>query len=383
MNRRRVCRYRGSFARPVRGAVMVLMAIDHVRVYSGLPAGGATAGIFFTRWVTHFCAPAFAFLAGTSAFLYGRKLGDTRALARYLLTRGILLVILELTVIRFAWTFNFDYAHFMLAGVIWMLGWSMVLLAGLVWLPAKIVGAVGLATIFFQQIFGKLPLALPEQVRNSVGWIWEFIYPAGFKHWEHMGILYVLVPWIGVMAAGYGFGLIMIRQPAERQRLCLIIGASATLLFLLAGGLILVLDPKHGDMRPVLFQLLDQKKYPASQIFLLMTLGPMIAALALAERANGWFAGVLATFGRVPMFYYLLHIPAIHLAALAIMLLREGSVHPEWYVTAPFTWMPPEHRWGLPLLYLVFGVVVAALYFACRWYAGVKRRHPQSWLRYI
>ncbi len=228
-------------------------------------------------------------------------------------------------------------------------------------------------------------MALPEQVRNSVGWIWEFIYPAGFKHWEHMGILYVLVPWIGVMAAGYGFGLIMIRQPAERQRLCLIIGASATLLFLLAGGLILVLDPKHGDIAFLgfFFNCSIQKKYPASQIFLLMTLGPMIAALALAERANGWFAGVLATFGRVPMFYYLLHIPAIHLAALAIMLLREGSVHPEWYVTAPFTWMPPEHRWGLPLLYLVFGVVVAALYFACRWYAGVKRRHPQSWLRYI
>src|SRR5580704_215285 len=128
----------------VRGAVMVLMAIDHVRVYSGLPAGGSTAAIFFTRWVTHFCAPAFAFLAGTSAFLYGRKVGDTRALARYLVTRGFLLVVLELTVIRFAWTFNFDYAHFLLAGVIWMLGWCMVLLAGLVWLPAKAVGIIGL-----------------------------------------------------------------------------------------------------------------------------------------------------------------------------------------------------------------------------------------------
>src|SRR6188768_3410883 len=115
-----------------RGVVMVLMAIDHVRVYSGLPAGGPTAGIFFTRWVTHFCAPAFVFLAGTSAFLYGRKHAD---LSRFLLTRGLWLVFLELTVIRCAWTFNFDFAHYLLAGVIWVIGWSMIVLAALVKLP--------------------------------------------------------------------------------------------------------------------------------------------------------------------------------------------------------------------------------------------------------
>src|SRR5260221_5117498 len=127
----------------MRGIVMVLMAIDHVRVYSGLPAGGPTPGIFFTRWVTHFCAPAFVFLAGTGAFLQGRKLADKRSLARYLITRGLILVVLELTVIRLAWTFNFDYAHFTLAGVIWMLGWCMVLLAGMIWLPTWAIGTIG------------------------------------------------------------------------------------------------------------------------------------------------------------------------------------------------------------------------------------------------
>src|SRR5215471_13392485 len=131
----------------LRGLVMVLMAIDHVRVYSGVPAGGPTAGVFFTRWVTHFCAPAFVFFAGTAAFLYGRKVGDKRTLARYLVTRGLLLVALELTVIRFFWTFSFDFAHFALAGVIWMLGWCMVLLAGLIWLPTRVVGVLGLLTI--------------------------------------------------------------------------------------------------------------------------------------------------------------------------------------------------------------------------------------------
>src|SRR5439155_14929565 len=128
----------------IRGAVMVLMAIDHVRVFSGLPAGGPTPGIFFTRWITHFCAPAFIFLAGTSAFLYGRRHAD---LSRFLLIRGLWLVLLELTVIRVAWTFNLDFAHYLLAGVIWVIGWCMVLMAGLVRLPLPAVGGLGLVII--------------------------------------------------------------------------------------------------------------------------------------------------------------------------------------------------------------------------------------------
>src|SRR5213594_1278182 len=128
----------------IRGVVMVLMAIDHVRVYSGLPAGGPTAGIFFTRWVTHFVAPAFIFLAGTSAFFYGRKHTD---LSRFLFIRGVWLVLLELTVLRVAWTFNFDFANYMLAGVIWVIGWCMILLAALVWLPVSVVGGLGLLIV--------------------------------------------------------------------------------------------------------------------------------------------------------------------------------------------------------------------------------------------
>ncbi len=366
----------------VRGIVMVLMAIDHVRVYSGLPAGGPTAGIFFTRWVTHFCAPAFAFFAGTSAFLYGRKLAGKGALARYLVERGLILVVLELTVIRFAWTFNFDYAHFTLAGVIWMLGWSMVLLAGIVQFPVKIVGAIGLAIICFQQVFSQLPRVLPDAIRNSIGWLLEFIYPAGLGEPRGIIILYVLVPWIGVMATGYAFGAIMIRESAERRRLCLRIGLGAIAVFLVIGVIMLFRSPVRPGAPPALFRLLNQQKYPASQLFLLMTLGPTIALLAAAERWRGWFAGTMATFGRVPMFYYLLHIPAIHVAALLVSLLRDGGVHPAWYASAPYTAVPPEHRWGLPLLYLVFVSVVALLYFPCRWYDRLKARR-KGWLRYI
>src|SRR4030095_14753717 len=145
-------------------AVMVLMAIDHVRVYSGVPAGGPSAGVFFTRWVTHFCAPAFVFLAGTSAFLYGRRVGDTGALARFLVTRGLLLVFLELTIIRFSWTFHVGYANFMLAGVIWMLWLCMVLLAALIWLPTWMIGCLGMLVMLAQNVLSPISHVLPPSL---------------------------------------------------------------------------------------------------------------------------------------------------------------------------------------------------------------------------
>src|SRR5215469_15950833 len=151
----------------VRGAVMVLMAIDHVRVYSGLPAGGPTAGIFLTRWVTHFVAPAFIFLAGTSAFLHGRKLSGTGALARFLLTRGLWLVLLELTVLRAAWTFNVDFGHYLLAGVIWVIGWCMVLLAGLIFLPRRALTAFGLVLVMGHNILDSFSQSLFPLVEKS------------------------------------------------------------------------------------------------------------------------------------------------------------------------------------------------------------------------
>ncbi len=358
----------------LRGVVMVLMAIDHVRVYSGLPAGGPTAGIFFTRWVTHFCAPGFAFLAGTAAFLYGRRLADPGKLARYLVMRGLMLVLLELTVIRFSWTFNVAYSQFVLAGVIWMLGWCMVLLAGLVRLRTRTIGVIGIGLMLFQQVFGLLPRLMPAPVRAAIAPVWNFFYPTGTPGWGGISILYVIVPWLGVMAAGYAFGAIVIREPAERRRLCLRIGLSATALFVVFAGVMTFLAPAGGNQGPALFRALDPPKYPVSQPFLLMTLGPMIALLPLAERARGWLADAFETFGRVPLFYYLLHIPLIHVTALVVWYLRDGSVHADRFATAPFVSMPPDQRWSLPLLYLVFALDVAVLYLACRWFAAHESR---------
>lgn len=366
----------------MRGVVMVLMALDHVRVYSGIPAGGPTPGVFFTRWITHFCAPAFVFFAGTAAFLHGRKLGNKSALARYLITRGIFLVILELTVIGFAWSFSFNYGSFALAGVIWMLGWCMILLAALIWLPNWLIAALGLVIVLFQNVFGLVPRLMPNGLRNSAGWLWEFVYPGGLNPPEFLNILYVLVPWIGVMALGYAFGAIMNREPAERNKICLRIGLTATALFLVFGTLLVFLESPAEQAPPAFIRLLNQEKYPASQLFLLMTLGPTIALVPVAERAHGWLGNVLSIFGRVPLFYYLIHIPLIHVVALIVWYLRDGTTHSDAFVTAPYVWMP-DHRWSLPLLYLVWLIVIVLLYFPCRWFAGIKARHRKRWLSYL
>ncbi len=337
----------------LRGAIMVLMAIDHVRVYAGVPAGGPDPAIFFTRWITHFCAPGFAFFAGAAAFLYGVKLANPKRLAKYLLTRGLMLIVLEITVIRFFWTFNLNLDEFMLAGVIWMLGWCMVLLAAMVRLNAKIIGIIGLAIIFGQQLFSYV----------SDNPYWQFIYPSGVDGPSWIAILYVIVPWIGVMMTGYWFGQLL--QSVKRDRWCYIIGIGSIVIFLVIAGF---------NSKDV-FELLNQRKYPASQLYLLMTLGPLITLVPLAERSKGMFIEILKLFGRVPFFYYLAHILLIHVSALVVNILLFGAAHQEWYAYAPFANVPEENRWSLWLLYLVFVIDVGILYFACRIFSNFKYPH--------
>jgi uncharacterized membrane protein len=364
----------------IRGAVMVLMAIDHVRVYSGLPPGGPTPGIFFTRWITHFCAPAFIFLAGTSAYLYGRRHPD---LSRFLLVRGLWLVLLELTVIRVAWTFNFDFADYLLAGVIWAIGWCMVIMAGLVRLPPALVGGLGVAIIALHN--AVMPFLLP----SMPGALRKLLYTAFAE--EPIGplmVLYSIVPWIGVMAAGYAFGRILTLDPPRRDRLCLAIGLGGIALFLVLRGFNLYGDPRPWTAEPTmpaLLSFLNTTKYPASLSFLLMTLGPTIALVPLLERARGALAGWISVFGRVPFFYYVLHIPLIHGMALLVSVIREGRMDPWLFANHPMGNPPPPetYTWSLGLLYLVWLVTILLLYPACRWFADLKARRKEWWLSYL
>jgi uncharacterized membrane protein len=374
----------------VRGLVMVLMAIDHVRVYSGQPAGGSTPGIFFTRWITHFVAPAFVFFAGTGAYLHGAKLGDRAKLARFLMSRGLWLVLLELTFLRFAWTFNFDYAHYSLAGVIWMLGWCMVLLAGIIYLPMRAIAALGVITIVAHPILYPAMGAVNPADGSFLSDLFKVLYlgegfSVGGADGPPLLVLFVIIPWIGVMAAGYAFGPVMRWAPERRRAFCLRLGIGAMVLFVALRALDGFGDPRHWHDQmskgwPGVLAFLNTSKYPASFLFLLMTLGPTITLLPFVENAHGWLAQRLETFGRVPLFYYILHIPLIHLAAIAVSLIRTGAVAPWLFANHPLNPgpSPAGYIWSLPLLYLVWAIVVVILYFPCRWYAALKARNKSS-----
>jgi len=416
----------------VRGVVMLLMAIDHVRVYSGLPAGGPAPGIFLTRWITHFVAPAFIFLAGTSAFLHGRKLADTRALARFLITRGLWLVLLELTVLRVAWTFNFDFRHYLLAGVICVIGWCMVLLAGLIFLPVRALAALGLVIVLGHNILDRfVPSLFALLEKSHWGWLWQVLYLGGpiqiGEYGPTLFVLYSIVPWVGVMALGYMFGRVIIMDEPMRRKVCLALGTASIVAFLVLRGFNLYGDPRpwvapapaanaqsqnaphsgatastttsspaaqqsapvtppRRPQAPAWISFLNTTKYPASLLFLLMTLGPMLLVLTFLESANGRAAGVLKIFGRVPFFYYVLHIPLIHLAAVIVSLLRTGSVAPWLFMNHPVMNppSPPGYVWSLGLLYLVWVIVVTLLYIPCRWFAALKQRRKDiAFLSYL
>ncbi|MGE3618471.1 MAG: DUF1624 domain-containing protein, partial [Gemmatimonadales bacterium] len=376
-----------------RGAVMILMAIDHVRVYSGVPAGGPNPGVFFTRWITHFCAPVFLFLAGTSAYLYRRRHDD---LGRFLVTRGLWLVVLELTVLRLAWTFNTDFAGYEMAGVIWAIGWCMVLMAALIRLPVRWVGIVGVVIIAGHNLFDfRMATLFPLLAGSSLAWLWKILYLAfaagpisAGEHGPNLIVLYSLIPWIGVMAAGYGFGLLLEAERARRDRTLIRLGLGLLALFLVLRGTNLYGDPRpwsaEGPM-PAVLSFLNTNKYPASLSFLLMTLGPLIALFPWLDRVRGRVTAGISTIGRVPFFYYVLHIPLIHALALVVSRLRDGAVSPWLFANHPMDNPPPPdgYRWPLWLLYLVWLVALAILYPACRWFAALKQRRRDWWLSYL
>jgi uncharacterized membrane protein len=370
----------------VRGVVMVLMAIDHVRVYAGLPAGGPTAGIFFTRWVTHFCAPAFIFLAGTSAYMYAQRHRDV---GRFLVTRGVWLILLELTLLRVAWTFNLEFTRYNMAGVIWVIGWCMVLLAPLVRLPLTAVAVFGVTVIAGHNLLDSFPTLGPTLADSGLSWLWKILY-LGFSAGPiNLGdggpafwVLYSIVPWVGVIAAGYAFGAVLMLEPRQRTRACVAIGLGGVALFLVLRGFNLYGDPRPWQSG---FDFLNATKYPASLSFLLMTLAPTIAVMPLLDHARGTVARWLTVFGRVPFFYYILHIPLIHVLAMIVSALRTGEVSPWLFADHPMGPPPPPdgYPWTLPQLYLTWAVAIGLLYAACRWYANLKARRTDWWLRYL
>jgi uncharacterized membrane protein len=373
----------------VRGVVMILMALDHTRDFFGNtginPTNPATTTIplFFTRWITHFCAPTFFLLTGTGAFLAGRRKSKSE-LSRFLFTRGLWLIFLELIVCRgFGWQFNFDYRVILLI-VIWALGWAMIVLSGLIYLPVSLITAFGMVMIACHNLFDSV---------NSTNPLWLILHSPGiaFANPRHIiFVTYPLIPWIGVTAAGYGLGQIY-SWPVERRRNFLLrLGLTCVALFVVVRGINVYGDPNRWSaQRSVAFTVLsflNTTKYPPSLLYLLMTLGPSLLFLWAVDAGTPRWLRPTLIFGKVPMFYYLLHIPLIHLLAIAVCYARYGQVH--WMFESPDLGSfpitaPPGWGYSLPVVYLVWGVVVVTLYPLCRWFAGVRQRRSDAWLSYF
>ncbi len=372
----------------LRGVVMVIMALDHVRdfftnvQFNPEDVTQTSLALFFTRWITHFCAPTFVFLAGVGAGLSMARGAPRPKLARFLLTRGAWLVVAELTIVRFGWTFNLDYANQVWVQVIWVLGWSMIILSGLIYLPRWVIATLGLTMIATHNLLDGIGLASEGQTLAGAGlrdWLWAIL------HVQRPPVIYPLIPWIGVMAVGYVFAPLLLRADPPRRRNLFLIGAALTLGFILLRASNLYGDPYpwQVETRPgmTLVSFLNTNKYPPSLLYLMMTLGPAIMLLPVFERARGGFATFFDTIGRVPFFYYVAHIYLIHLMANLVLLARS---YPASLVTNPFFSYPDEWGFGLPVIYGVWVLTVLLLYPACRWFAGVKaRRRDLWWLGYL
>jgi uncharacterized membrane protein len=378
----------------LRGSVMIIMALDHVRDFMSdriflnpTDLATTTPGIFLTRWITHYCAPTFIFLAGTAAYLAGVRGKSKPSLSFFLFTRGLWLAFFEVTVNRVLWLFNFDIYHHG-AGVFWAIGLSMVVLAPLVWLPTSVVTIIGAAMIATHNLLDGLTA---EQV-NLPGWVWVILHSPGDA--PVIGIItfgtgYCLIPWMGVMAVGYGFGKVLQLPDGIRQRTVFGLGAALTASFLVLRGVNVYGDASvwQRQSTPIFTALsfLNCTKYPPSLLYLLMTLGPSITALALFDRPPGPIARPVITFGRVPLFFYVLHIALIHGTAVIIDYVRFGwsplANRGPWEIQAATS--PPGYGLSLPAVYVVWIAVVFALYPACRWYARVKQRRRDFWLSYL
>ena len=376
----------------LRGIVMVIMALDHVRdyfhagnfLYNPVDMAQTNAPVFFTRWITHFCAPVFVFLAGTSAFLVAERKAK-KDLSFFLLKRGLWLMLLELTVISFAWNFDPDFRFFRLQ-VIWVLGLGMVIMSLLIYLPPKLILATGLIILFGHNLLDNIH-ATGNSWRDI---LWGVLHER--KRFTIAGHIiatgYPIIPWLGIMMLGYSFGGLYKKgtDAALRKKWLLIIALAAIALFLLLRGI-----NSYGDMKPwegqhsvvlTICSFLNVTKYPPSLLYTLMTLGPALILLSLLEKPLSRIGTMLVRIGRVPLFFYILHLFLIHLIAIGAVVLSGRPWTDMIFVT---NMNPKDSPWlagygfSLGMTYLVWIIVVLLLYPLCKWYDNYKTSHKEKW----
>jgi uncharacterized membrane protein len=379
----------------VRGIIMIIMALDHTREFFHVDAQlfnptdltQTTPILFFTRWITHFCAPTFVFLSGLSAGL-GLQRKSKKELSRFLFTRGLWLIIIEITVMRFGFTFSFYY-DVTFFEVIYTLGASMMVLSVLVYLPQKAVLIIGLILIF-----GHDALNLIQLTPQDSGYtIWTLLQRPGFIPFDKthgMFVSYPLIPWLGIMLTGYGAARIYTHFPAEKRRkILLYTGVSAIALFIII-RFINVYGPLDtwAVQKNALFtfmSFINCTKYPVTLLFTLMILGPVLIILSFTEQARGRITEKTMVFGRVPLFYFIVHFYILHIAALAAHLIISGKSISEidFHLSAGLGGIAPGVGYSLIWTYAVWITLIIILYPVCRWYNNYKSTHTHWWLSYL
>ena len=373
----------------LRGLIIILMILDHVRDYfmvgaffrDAVDPATSYPALYATRWITHLCAPGFVFLAGVSAFLKGERTNDARSLSWFLLSRGLWLIVLELTVVNFGWNFGIS-APFL--QVIWAIGASMVVLAGLVWLGPRAVLAIGIAIVALHNLLDPIN---PPHLGDAAP-VWNLVHEAGFPNLWGVPIFaaYPVLPWLGIMCLGYGLGGMFLKPSGERIRTLIFLGLAFLAAFAILRGLNVYGDPapwKAFDTpAQTVMSVLNVQKYPPSLLFTLATMGINLLLLAAFERARGPVAEFFLTYGRVPLFVYVLHIYLIHALQIGVGIAIGRPVADFIKV---FENPAKQQGWGfdLPVVYLVWLGVVLALFPLARWFGKVKRTRREWWLSYL
>jgi uncharacterized membrane protein len=372
----------------LRGIVMVVMALDHIRDYFHAPAflydpldlQKTSTAIFLSRWITHYCAPVFMLLTGTSAFMVGERKG-IKALSKFLFTRGLFLVFLELTIINFAWNFNVHFPEIDFL-VLWSLGISMIALSAMVYLPKKIILAIGIILVAGHNLLDNVHVS--GEGLDAFGW--SLLHEPGLFTYagKKFFVLYPIVPWIGIIALGYSLGNLYSKDIdiQQRKKILLWLGAGAVLLFIIIRFTNIYGDPVQWTRQSsavfTMLSFINVAKYPPSFLYALMTIGPALIFLALSETKPGRLSKVFTVFGRTAMFYYVLHIYLIHLLAMfATSLCGYKWTDMIW---GGFT-NDQLLGYGFPLIvvYMVWIVVVSILYPLCKWYDRYKTSHREKW----
>ena len=397
----------------LRGVVMVIMMLDHTRdfihrdVLQGFdPTDLAHTNVilFFTRWITHYCAPVFVFLAGTGAYLQWARGKSKPELSRFLITRGLWLIFLEFTVVRTFVLFNLDYRFIGVAQVIWVIGVSMIVLAGLIHLPLRVIAIFGVAMIFLHNLLDKFRVLGWHGPNSPVPGAWAKLWILLHQPFEPLPILgfpspvvfvvYPLIPWVGVMAAGYAFGALYRMDAQRRRRLLITMGSTATALFIVIRLINRYCDPSRWSRQEswsfTVLSFLNTTKYPPSLLFLLMTLGPAFLMLAWFESTSystgsirGAVRSFFLTFGRVPLFFYLLQWLTAHLLSVALHLAAGKPV--AWMFSSQTTinGAPPGMGFSLAIVYVCWIIGIILLYPLCKWFAGIKAHYKNWWLSYL